>query len=90
MMIIIIMIIVIVVVVVLVVVVGIIIIIVMIIIIIVIIIASKDALRDCNLLTVLQTDSNMYAQMARAQSCALRVHHFELLSCATCCVWHKV
>ena len=64
----------------LVVVVGIIIIIVMIIIIIVIIIASKDALRDCNLLTVLQTDSNIYAQMPGRS----RVHFVCITSLIMC------
>ena len=40
----------------------------------------------CNLLTASQTVSNMYAQVARAQSCANHVQHIERLSCATCWV----
>ena len=39
-----------------------------------------------NLLTVPRTVSIMYAQVARAQSCANHLQHTECLSCATCCV----
>ena len=35
------------------------------------------------IISVLQTDS-MYAQVARAQSCANHVQHIERLSCAAC------
>ena len=37
-----------------------------------------------NLLTVLQTISNTYTQVARAPSCANHVQHIERLSCAIC------
>ena len=38
----------------------------------------------CNLLTALQTVSNTYAEVARAQLCANYVQHIERLSRATC------
>ena len=48
-------------------------------------ITLKEAIwRFYYLLTALQTASNMYAQVARAQSCANQVQHIERLSCATC------
>ena len=67
------------------------IIIVVIIIIMIIIIALKGAIRGVffclfvffflqNLLTAPGTDSNTYAQVARAQSCANHVHHIERVS----------
>ena len=60
-------------------------IIIVIIIIIIIIIAFKGAVQDFdNLLTALRTESNTYAQVARAQSCANLVQHIERLSRATC------
>ena len=50
-----------------------------------IIIAFKGAIRDYdNLLTAPRTDSNTYAQVARAQSCANHAQHIERLSHATC------
>ena len=45
-----------------------------------------------NLLTALQTLSNRYAQVARAQSCANHVQHIERLSRASvmlCATWYE-
>ena len=48
---------------------------------------SKAQIEIFNhVLTAPQTVSNMYAQVARAQSCANHVQHIEHLSCATCLV----
>ena len=48
-------------------------------------IALNGAIRDFyHLLTALETVSNMYAQVARVQSCANHVQHIERLSRATC------
>ena len=45
---------------------------------------QRRNLRFFNLLTALQTVSNMYDQVARVQSCANHVQHMEHLSRATC------
>ena len=47
--------------------------------IVIIVIAFKGAIQD-----LLRTVSNMYAQVARAQSCANHVQHIERLSSAAC------
>ena len=65
-----------------------------IIIIIIIIIAFKCAIRNFlhNLLTAPRTVSNMYAQVAWAQSCADHVQHIERLSRASvmsCATWYE-
>ena len=57
------------------------------IIIMIIIIALKGAIRDfSNLLTVLLTVSNTYAQVARVQLCTNHVQHIQLSSRTTCSV----